>query len=453
MKTKYYLIILIIFAIAACKPEIDEFTPEKGNADFTSYLAFGNSFTAGYADGALYKSAQEASFPNILSKQFSYVGGGEFKQPLTLDNYGIGFDGALPKPKFILGPKTDCNGETSLAPVRAPVEVNLGNLASVSDQGPFNNIGVPGLKSFHAVFEQYAAANPYYKRFAPDENTPLINLTAAIDATFFSLWLGSNDILGYAFAGGAADSITDPTTFAYLYDIILKACINNQPGEYAPAKGVVLNVPDILDIPYFTYMNASLPYNGLVLTAAQAEGLNLLYMKFGHPEITFQEGPNPWVVVNSDGSWGRMTEDDIFVLSLPTDSVRCFGMGVANPDLANPYPFPIPHKYILDKNEMAKIQSATEQYNNIIYDLCTVNNIAYVDARAVLKEAHTGIMIDGYEFTSAFIQGNIFSLDGIHLSTAGSAMIAYYCVEAINKTYGSSIPQVNITDYYGVEFP
>jgi hypothetical protein len=453
MKTKYYLIILIIFSITACKPEIDEFSPEKGNADFTSYLAFGNSLTAGYTDGALYKSAQEASFANILARQFAYVGGGEFKQPLMLDDYGIGFDGATPVPKLVLGPSVNCKGETSLGPVRAPVNVNLGNLASISDQGPFNNIAVPGLKSFYAFSELYAAANPYYGRFAPDQNTPLINLTAAIDATFFSLWLGSNDILGYAFAGGASDSITGITTFGYLYDQILQACINNQPGAYDPAKGVVLNVPNILNIPYFTYMNTNIPYNGLVLEAAQAEGLNLLYQKFGHPEITFQEGPNPWVVINSDGSWGRMTEDDLFILTLPTDSVICYGMGVANPDLANPYPFPIPHKYILDKAEIAEIQTATEQYNSLIYDLCVMNGLAHVDADAILEEAQTGIIADGYEFTSTFVHGNVFSVDGIHLTPAGSAMIAYYCIESINKTYGANIPQVNITDYYGVNFP
>lgn len=447
------LLLLIIFAFASCEPEMDEFSPEKGQADFTSFLAVGNSLTAGYADGALYKSGQEASLPNILAMQFESVGGGAFKQPLMLDEYGIGFSGIQPVPRFILGPSEDCTGAVSLGPVRAPVDVNLGNLASIADQGPFNNIGVPGVKTFHLLFDQLAMANPYYARFAPDLNTPLINLTAAIDFTFFSLWLGNNDALGYATAGGAADSLTNPQQFAFFFDQILQACINNKPGDYEPAKGIVANIPDITCIPYFTYMNTRLPYNGLVLTAEEAAGLNLLYQKFGHPEITFQEGPNPWVVENSDGSWGRMSEDDLFLLSLPTDSIQCFGMGVANPDLTNPYPKRIPHKYILDKNEISEVKSHIDQYNAAIFDLCTLYGLAYIDVDAILKETKTGIMIDGYSFTSTFVQGNVFSLDGIHLTNAGNAMLAHYFIEEINKTYGAKLPQVNVTDYYAVTYP
>ncbi|MDT8392507.1 MAG: hypothetical protein RQ761_01590 [Bacteroidales bacterium] len=453
MKIRYYILLLIILAIAACKPEIDEFTPEKGDADFRSFLALGNSLTAGYADGALYKSAQEASFVNIMAGQFAYVGGGDFKQPLMIDDYGIGFQGVTPVPKFVLGPKEDCAGQISLAPVRAPLNVNLANLAPIGDQGPFNNIAVPGLKAGHVFFDQLATANPYYGRFAPDPNTPLINLTAAFDATFFSLWLGGNDVLGYAFSGGAEDQVTDPQQFETLFHQILLACINNQSGDYAPAKGVVLNVPDVIDIPFFSFMNTQIPYNGLVLTAEQAVGLNMLYQKFGHPEITFQEGPNPWVVENSDGSWGRMTSEDLFIMTLPTDSIKCFGMGVANPDPANPYPIPIPHKYILDKAETATVRNTIEQYNATIFGLCTEYELAHVDANEILNHAKTGIIIDGYEFTSTFVQGNVFSLDGIHLTPAGSAMIAYYCIEAINMTYGANIPQVTVTDYYGVTFP
>lgn len=454
MKTKYYILLLLVFAISACKPEVDEFSPDKGQADFTSFLAVGNSLTSGYADGALYKSGQEASIPNILAKQFATVGGGSFKQPLMLDDFGIGFSGIQPVPKLVLGPSTDCLGETSLAPVRAPVDVNLGNLAPIGDQGPFNNIAVPGIKTFHMFTDLLPLLNPYYGRFAPAPNTPLINLTAAKDFTFFQLWIGANDALGYAGSGGASDSLTDPAQFAYFYDMILQACINNQPGDYEPAKGIVVNIPDITTIPFFSYMNTRIPYNALVLDATQAAGLNLLYQKFGHPEITFVEGPNPWVVENSDGSWGRMTADDLFLMTLPSDSMKCYGMGVANPDLSNPYPFPIPHKYILDKAETSAVKSHIDAYNSTIYDLATTHGLAFFDAAEILRNLQTeSIIIDGYEFTATFVQGNTFSLDGIHLTTAGNAMLAYYMIEEINKTYGAKIPQLNVTDYYGVTFP
>jgi len=450
MKFKYYIFILLLATIASCKPEIDEFSPSKGGADFTSFLAVGNSLTAGYADGALYLPGQEASLPNILAKQFTSVGGGDFKQPLTVDDFGVGFEGITPVPKYVLGPSTDCKGVTSLAPVRAPVAVDLANLLSVAAGGPYNNIAVPGVKSFHFFFDQLAQDNPYYARFAPDLNTPLINLTAGIDASFFSLWVGANDALGYALAGGAADSLTHPGVFAFAYDNIVKACMVNQPGVYDEAKGVVANIPDIMSIPYFNYMSTKIPYNSLVLTAEQAAGLELLYGFYNY-DFTFQEGPNAFVVQNSDGTWGRMTADDRFVLTLPSDSVQCNGMGVANPDTQTP--FPIPHKYILDKAEIADIRDHVAQYNAIIYESATLYNLAYVDMAKVLEETATGITIDGIELTSAFVTGNTFSLDGIHLTPIGNAMAAHYFIDAINATYGANIPQVVVTDYSAVQFP
>jgi len=452
MKFKYYIFILLLATIASCKPEIDEFTPSKGGADFTSFLAVGNSLTAGYADGALYKSGQENSFPNILAKQFKLVGGGDFKQPMTLDDYGFGIDGVTPVPKFILGPSTDCKGVTSLAPIRAPVDVNMANFQSVAASGPYNNIGVPGVKLSHFFYDQLAAVNPYYGRFAPDATTPLINMTAAIDATFFAIWVGNNDALSYALAGGAADALTPPAEFAQLYDIIVQSCIQNQDGAYDVAKGAVANLPDILTIPYFNYMNTKVPYYGLVLTAEQAAGLTMLYTAYGYPDFIFQEGPNPFVVENSDGTWGRMTAEDQFLLSLPTDSVQCYGMGVANPDTQTP--FPIPHKYILDKVEIADIRNHVAQYNASIQDFATMYNLVFVDLNKVFAEvADGGITIDGVDMTSTFVTGNSFSLDGIHGTPIGNAMIAYYFIEAINAAYTASIPQVIITDYQAVNFP
>ncbi|MEE4255422.1 MAG: hypothetical protein V2I47_00145 [Bacteroidales bacterium] len=450
MKLKYYIFILILASIASCKPEIDEFTPDKGGADFTSYLAVGNSLTAGYANGALYMSGQENSFSNILATQFKTVGGGDFKQPLMVDNYGFGFEGITPVPKLILGPSTDCLGETSLAPVRAPVDVNMANFQSVADQGPFNNIGIPGAKTFHLLVDSMAKLNPYYARFAPDQTTAPIELTAAIDATFFTLWIGNNDILGYAASGGAADAMTPPALFENYYNMILTACIQNQPGAYDDAKGAIANIPDILSIPFFTYMSTQLPYNGLVLTADQAAGLEILYGLFGY-DFTFEEGPNAFVVENSDGTWGRMTADDLFLLTIPADSMKCNGMGVANPETQ--MPFPIPHKYILDADEVSDVRAHIEEYNSIIYNLSIMYELAHVDAQKELAELTTGVTLDGVTLSSTFVQGNIFSLDGIHLTPMGSAFVAYKFIEAINATYSANIPQVNLTDYDAVIFP
>jgi len=66
---------------------LEEFN--QGSANFSNYVALGNSLTAGFSDAALYKVSQENSIPAILAKQFAAVGnGGPFKQPLMNDNIG-----------------------------------------------------------------------------------------------------------------------------------------------------------------------------------------------------------------------------------------------------------------------------------------------------------------------------------------------------------------------------
>ena len=59
-----------------------------GTADFSKYVALGNSLTAGYSDGTLFIEGQKGSWTNVLSQQFALVGGGDFKIPYMADNVG-----------------------------------------------------------------------------------------------------------------------------------------------------------------------------------------------------------------------------------------------------------------------------------------------------------------------------------------------------------------------------
>src|ERR1700760_491985 len=80
---KNYLYILAASAlITACKPVITTPKPSSGSANFSRYIAVGNSLTAGYADGGLYRAGQLVSYPSIIGKQMQAVGGGAFNQPL-----------------------------------------------------------------------------------------------------------------------------------------------------------------------------------------------------------------------------------------------------------------------------------------------------------------------------------------------------------------------------------
>ncbi|HBR52989.1 MAG TPA: G-D-S-L family lipolytic protein, partial [Flavobacteriaceae bacterium] len=96
MKKSIYIVLggLLTLGFVGCEPEFD--TPvtdegfySSGDADLSNYVAVGNSLTAGFADGALYITGQENSYPNIMAQQFALAGGSEtFTQPLMADNLG-----------------------------------------------------------------------------------------------------------------------------------------------------------------------------------------------------------------------------------------------------------------------------------------------------------------------------------------------------------------------------
>ncbi len=85
MKNKFIYLSLLAAGLIACEPEFDNEVSNSsysaGDANFTSYVAIGNSLTAGYMDGTVSRVSQSYSFPNLLSQQFAVVGGGAFTQP------------------------------------------------------------------------------------------------------------------------------------------------------------------------------------------------------------------------------------------------------------------------------------------------------------------------------------------------------------------------------------
>ncbi|MEQ9208897.1 MAG: hypothetical protein RLN96_03495, partial [Pseudomonadales bacterium] len=73
----------VIVATAPVVDTPDPITGTPGSADFSKFIAIGNSFVAGVQGGALFTEGQNNSLPAIMATQFavSGVGGGAFVQP------------------------------------------------------------------------------------------------------------------------------------------------------------------------------------------------------------------------------------------------------------------------------------------------------------------------------------------------------------------------------------
>jgi len=81
MKNKFIYLAIIAAGFASCEPEFENTVDANytaGDADFTTYVAVGNSLTAGYMDGTVSRVGQTYSFPNLLAQQFALVGGGSY---------------------------------------------------------------------------------------------------------------------------------------------------------------------------------------------------------------------------------------------------------------------------------------------------------------------------------------------------------------------------------------
>jgi hypothetical protein len=442
MKKINLLYIIPLLVVVSCKPNIDEFAPSKGNADFARYVAVGDSWTSGMADASLYKSGQENSFPNILAKQFSLVGGGEFNQPLMVDDYGFGLGTGVPKPKMEMGFHLDCRSTTNLVPAYANVAVDPANFASVAMNGPFNNISTPGMKSFYMAVPGMAMLNPYYGRFASGTNNKVLDEIPLVNGTFFTIWLGSYDALSNAISGGA-----DPLTSIEIFTASMQGTLAMLTAN--GAKGAIANVPDVLDAPFFH----TIPYNALPLdetSAAQLNAgyapLNMLIKSLGSTDtIHFTAGQNPLVIQDGSLAWGirQIRSDEYVLLSLPQDSLKCGGWGSMKPIAGN---------YILDVNEIGNIRTKINEYNGVINGFVS-EEIILVDMYTILKEMNEGFVFDNIKVGPKLVTGNFYSTDGLNPSPIGSAAVAYYFIEAINQGFGANIPQVIVSDYPGVKLP
>ena len=493
-----FMIGLLAIGLVSCEPEFenavtDEGFYDAGDADFSNYVSLGNSLTAGYADSALYMSGQEDSYPNIMAEQFGFVGGGDFTQPLTSDNLG----GLLYGGVQISGNRLVLSADENGNPFPTPLDGTPMTDVTTSATGPFNNMGVPGAKSYHLVTPGYGSvagvangtANPWFARFATSESTTVLADAVSLNPTFFSLWIGNNDILGYATSGGSGvdqagnfdpstyggNDITDPNVFAAAYSAQVDALVAGG------AKGVLLNIPDVTSIPYFT----TVPTQSIPLDAATAGAVNAQFALYNGAlgqlvaggfisaeeaairAINFVEGVNYPIMTDVDltdvtailigagldpqtaallGQLRQVKSDDLVVLT--ASSV----LGTV-PDPSNPLgivgvSLPLPNSLVLSSTEQGRVATAGASYNAIIEGLAAANELGYGDMKSALAEvAANGAFYNGGVLTSTYVTGGAFSLDGVHPSPRGYAFTANTIIDVINTTYNASIPKVDIGTY------
>ncbi len=491
-------LLLVSMTFMACSEDDEVVTYESsdglpltaGTADFTKYVALGDSFAAGYSDGALFLEGQKGAYPNILAQQFALVGGGAFTTPLMSDNIGGFSSGGVQVPGF--GPRLWFNvANQTPTPVTGVTTTDISTHLS----GSFNNMGIPGAKVTHLGFAGYATANPYFGRFASAPTAKVVDDASAQNPTFFSLWIGGNDVLGYATTGGVNTADITPTaTFDAAYNAL--AAQMAAGGR----KGVVANLPYINTLPFFT----TVPYNPLTATvlgqgntAVGVATINALNAQLYGPlktaltnfgagnriDLLSTTGANPVLIKDETltdlsvqltaaftptlgptnaafygavfGRARQATATDYVLLTTraaisAAPTAADSGLGIAPPAPLDKFgiTYPLQDKHILIPSEVQDVITATDAYNATIQAAATANNLAIVNAKEIMRSlSTTGITANTFTLTTAFATGGAFSLDGVHPSPRGYALIANKFIEAINEKYGSNMKGVNLADY------
>jgi len=523
MKNKFIYLAIIAAGFASCEPEFENAVDANytaGDADFTSYVAIGNSLTAGYMDGTVSRGGQVNSYPNLLSQQFALVGGGAFTQPSYADD--VENVGGLPLPGFntrlvLDATQVNPNGSVgAVEPKAGSITITLTPQATA-----YNNMGVPGAKSFHLLASGYGnvagvalgQANPYFVRHATSPTATVLGDAMTKNPTFFTNWIGANDVLAYATNGGAksdgmtpaddhnvtgnlnpatygSNDITNSNVYASVYSTIINTLTSNG------AKGVVCTIPSVTSIPYFT----TVPYAPLSPTAlggstninalnAQLYGpLDGIFTAYGEPNRVnplSATSANPILIYDADatdrsaqitgaltptlgaptaaafgavfGKARQATAADLVVL--PASSVIGTPNASAPSTLINinGVSYPMANKWVLTANEKAKVASATAAFNSTIVSIASANNLAVADMNAIMNQLVSGLQIEtGQIYTANYFSGVatenkvLFSLDGVHPNARGYAVIANEIIKVINEHYNANLPLHYVNNFPGI---
>ncbi|NDI99276.1 G-D-S-L family lipolytic protein [Flavobacterium sp. LaA7.5] len=513
MKNKIICLSVLAFIFAGCEPEFENelsnSSYNSGDADFSSYVAVGNSLTAGYMDGSMSRVGQSYSFPNLLAQQFAVAGGGEFTQPSyeeDVNNLG----GIIGIPGYGTRLIIDASAGGP-EPIAGTSTITLTQQATA-----YNNMGVPGAKSFHLLAAGYGnsagvslgLANPYYVRHATSPTATVLGDAMSKNPTFFTNWIGSNDVLAFATSGGVGvnqlgnfdpntygfNDITDPTVFASVYSQITTTLTSGG------AKGVVATIPDVTSIPFFTTVphnpiTASLIGGGNV-TVGQAAITQLnaeLYgpitqalAAFGQPDRIAPlstSGNNPLLIVDETltnlsaqiagaltqagypaaqaqfigsifGQARQATSNDLILLSTRS-VIGTAPAGIPAPFDAFGITYPLQDQHVLTADEADMVAEATVSFNQSIRGIAEVNNLAVADMNAILAKLVTGLRTEDGQLYNAdyFSLSNIstvlFSLDGVHPNARGYAVVANEIIKIINDYYNAKLPQINAGNFPG----
>jgi hypothetical protein len=255
-----------------------------------------------------------------------------------------------------------------------------------------------------------------------------LQAAASLHGAIDTVWLGSNDLLKAAFSGGLVGT-TDPHEFGADLTRVVRTL------QHAGAKVAVSNLVDILGAAFF-FPGATLAQSLAVLLesagvpAPVAKELGKSYA--GQVRRLYGVGPGGYVTLQGVGIIasaviaGQPLGQGSFVLSPQGDFVTA--------PLA------------------AKIHGANLAYNAQIASVAHATGATLVDVYSLFVDAEKhGYPVNPPACCTLAFGGGFFSLDGLHPSNTGYAVIANLWIATLDASLGQSIPKVDVGKIYATD--
>ncbi|GAC1411083.1 MAG: hypothetical protein NVSMB64_20610 [Candidatus Velthaea sp.] len=248
------------------------------------------------------------------------------------------------------------------------------------------------------------------------KGTTQLAAAASLHGQFATVYLGSNDLLKFIFSVGQI-APTDPGQMQQ--DMVQIITTLQQSG----AKVLVSNLIDVLNAGFFIPQPA-IPavlaaVGGPAAGAAAPLVLNSLKTNYG-------VGAGGYLTLAGLGSvFAALRGGSVNFILAPGDFV---------PDAL-----------------AVRVQSLNDAYNAAIAAAVTQTGAALVDSHALVAAGKNGIPVNPPKCCSLVAGGGFFSLDGLHPSNTGYALIANAFIDKLNSAYGTNVPKVNVAAVYAAD--
>jgi hypothetical protein len=403
-------------------------TPDMGSilksGEKLNMVALGGGMTAGMRNGGLYRYGQMTAYPNLVARQMGMT---DFQTPLFAENEanGTGYlqlvDDGSQYPSWKEVSNNKATVKAGSPPELAKYTGGTVHNYALPDGGliemgvPVNNLGINLYTNTWSTGRVFS--NRLLLPWKDQTESSLRNQMLKQPINFFiveddadNLFSAIKNNANSLSSFGYEKSSIGPTMLSYTLNL-LKENANTD-------KGVVFTWPIITDLAYFNWFS-------IADLKSKAKSISISTQKYGESFVLDGNESNFLLLpsANTDALFRNLRKGDVVSVTIPDED-------------------------ILDPNEFHRNTYFIRQYNNRIRELAQKGGLAVVDLEKIYAQINNSAYLsnDGFKVTGGG-RGNFFSADGIYPTAIGQAVIANEVIKAINTTYKSKIPLINLRDY------